>query len=746
MPFYFARMADREVQIQAGICTFVYKPGGTRRCVYLYLKLHPTNKIFLRHAVYRSIYNMKTTVFVCLLLWANCTWAQQPKIQQQAITLKTVVEKHHISPRAIDDRFSEDLFNDIIKAADPEKIYFTAENITQLSVYKNQLDDELRDNGWNFLPQLATLMLQRSELMFNWLQEILSRDFEFATPQEFIPHTAKSAFEPNDAALKKYMQLFLKAAILQNMAADAYRDSTKKPDLKTIQARQTSYRKELLDDFSKSAKRKRDAKALSSFLEETYLQSLAGCFDPHTHYFSPKEYEHFMADLSGGQVIYGFSLGENDQHEIVIRKLAPGSPAWKCGELHRDDVLLSMEFEDKSKINFRNKTLEEVNTYVTLAQGKKITLTVKKKDGAIKEVSLYAEKVNTDDGLVKSFILEKEKKIGYIALPDFYGANGETTNGCASDVATEILRLKKENISGLIIDLRYNGGGSMAEAIDMAGIFIDDGPLFQERMKNDKARAMKDMNRGTIFDGPLLVLVNGVSASASEILAGTLQDYHRAIIAGGKTFGKATAQIVLPIDTSGKFEHPDAKGEPEFGFIKVTAGRLYRLNGLAAQHQGIVPDIEMPDMIAAYDVAEKNLPHSLVPDAVNANTYYKPLPPLNITTAKTRSEQRQNSSPVFKNIRQEIMEKTAENKNPVRIPLKWDLFEKYYRNELKKTQEEEDEPGTPNGFTVDITGFEKERAKINSDLLEANKEWKKRVQKSPYINEAFLILMDQINK
>ncbi len=690
---------------------------------------------------------MKIAAIVALLIIAVSGSSQQSPIQQQAITLKRVIERNHTQPRAVDDRFSENLFNDLVKQADPDKLFFTRDDINQLAVFKSQLDDELRGNGWLFLPKITGILAQKSAFVKTMVKDILERELEFSSNQEFIPHNEKSDFEANNEALKKYWQLYLKSEVLTGLASFATADSTKKLSRKELPAKEKAIRAELLEEIKQQYRDAFNEKEIAAFLEETYLKCLAACFDPHTNYLPPKEYESFTADLSGGQIIYGFQLKENERNEVIIARLAPGSPAWKCGELHREDVVTAIQYGTGPEVIINKESVAEVNELIARANGEKIVLTVRKKDGAIKTVPLKPEKVNTDEGLVKSFILERGKKAGYIALPDFYEANGETTRGCAADVASEIIRLKKENIDGLILDLRYNGGGSMQEAIEMAGIFIDDGPLFQLKTGNEKTKTVKDINRGTIYDGPMVVLVNGASASASEILAATLQDYRRAIIAGGKTFGKSTGQVIFPVDTTGKFDHPGSREVPPFGYVKVTLSKIYRLPGTTAQHSGVTPDVILPDPTEVYGMHESKLPYSIIPDAVNANTYYKPLNMPNTAGAKSSSEQRQAGSDGFKKLKSNIAQQLAERNTQKKIPLKWELFEQYYRGELKKARAENEEPKEPaNAVKADVTSFEKERLKINPDHAEANNEWKKRIQNSLFINEAFQVLIDILNK
>jgi len=302
-------------------------------------------------------------------------------------------------------------------------------------------------------------------------------------------------------------------------------------------------------------------------------------------------------------------------------------------------------------VDVSDGSAEEVNAFISGDHGKSLTLTLKKTDGTTRKVTLQREQSATDDdnGRVRSFILKGAHRIGFISLPAFYTDwNGEEggSNGCADDVAKEIIKLKRENIEGLILDLRYNGGGSMLEAIALAGIFIDFGPVGMTKDKEGKVYTMKDVNRGSVYDGPLILLINGFTASASEMLAGTLQDYHRALIMGSPSFGKATAQVVLPLDTLFDEQHME-KMKTADNFLKVTIDRLYRVNGTSAQQTGVIPDIFLPDFTETQSEREKSLPFSLPNMTTEANKYYHPYPPISVEPLKSFSKSYMDTSRFF---------------------------------------------------------------------------------------------------
>ncbi len=378
------------------------------------------------------------------------------------------------------------------------------------------------------------------------------------------------------------------------------------------------------------------------FVSDEYCKAFASCFDPHTEFFPLTEKENFESELGNEHFRFGFTIKEDDAGGVIINGLEPGSPAFKCGLLNKGDKFKTLQWEGQSAIDVSDATAASLIEIVSQSNHNRLIITVVKEDGTLRTVTLMKEqKAADDDTKVKSFVLKGANTFGYISLPAFYSNwEDENTgdNGCANDVAKEILKLKKENIQGLILDLRYNGGGSLQEAVEMAGIFIDAGPVMQIQQRSaEKIFTLKDVNRGTVYDGPLIILVNGYSASASEVLAGTLQDYNRALIVGSATYGKATGQVVLPLDSSINSES-DTRNIKADNYLKVTDSKLFRVNGTSAQFSGVTPDIILPDLLQADPNREADEPFALQPSTIDANKYYKPYSPLQITTLQSEAK------------------------------------------------------------------------------------------------------------
>ena len=481
----------------------------------------------------------------------------------------------------------------------------------------------------------------------------------------------------------------------------------------------------------------------TTFISELYLNAIASCFDPHTNYFSPRGKEEFQAELSTEAFSFGVELDENDKGQIVIDRLVPGGPAWKSGELHKGDELLSLQWEGKEVVDMAGASLEDADELLDESNHDRLVFKVRKADGSTAVVLLRKEKLENEENIVKSFVLKGEKKIGYILLPGFYTEwENETGSSCANDVAKEIIKLKKENIDGLILDVRFNGGGSVGEALEMAGIFIDEGPLSAEKNKEGKQIALKDPNRGTIYDGPLALMVNGQSASASEMLAASLQDYKRAVIVGSNTYGKATMQQMFLLDTISK----KAALAADKDMVKITVAKLYRLNGESAQFNGVAPDVTLPDAFDVLEFREKFSKQALAPDTAKRNNYYKPLQPLPVNELAKRSAVRVNESSEFREIKKFIeTEKKMTTFTTITIPLKWDSFEKWMQQNEPQEEILKGEGTATKKFTVENHARDKELLRNNPYAKEVNEVWLQNLSEDIYIEEAFSVLLDLIN-
>jgi carboxyl-terminal processing protease len=363
---------------------------------------------------------------------------------------------------------------------------------------------------------------------------------------------------------------------------------------------------------------------------------------------------------------------------------------------------------------------------------------VRKKNGQLEKVTLQKRKLENDENIVKSFVLKGAKNIGYITLPSFYTRwEDEGGSKCAYDVAKEIVKLKRDSITGLILDLRYNGGGSMQEAIEMAGIFIDEGAICQFNEKGEKLVTLKDINRGVIYNGPLVILVNGYSASASELLAASLQDYNRALIVGSRTHGKGTSQQIYPLENKAATVISSSGN----AFVKLTGGKFYRVTGKSSQFYGVLPDIQIANPFDELGDYESKIPFALKPDTVGSYKYFKPMKELPKNGLQEKSTLRVSGNSKFKSIQMQAQQIRQERGG--KTLLTWEAVEKRIKEGYGFGQAK---PESSAGYMVLNNNADGKFFATNDVAKDINKSWRERIAADPYIEESFFILLDLINQ
>ena len=682
------------------------------------------------------------TILAFLFLFAKDSLSQSSAQQQVKALLQTIKEKHY-SPRTIDDNFSAAVFDKTFENLDPDKIFFTKADHSGFAIYRTTLDEELNGNTWIFLNKIVPVYRQRLLQADSIITDITSKPFDFLL-NDFLSTDLDTNWPETEKEKKAKWYQTLKYETLEGLAdiASIQYSQTKAIDKKAVFVKEMQVRLMIKSRHLRQVRSiLQSAEGFENYVQSIYLDVIASCFDPHTNYFPETEKQNFESALSKDGYYFGFILGENEKGEASILHLDPGGPAWKTGELNNGDVFLQMKWQGKEPIDLVGAEAAEISSLLDGSNNELLELTVKKTNGQVKSVQLRKEKRGgTDQDIVKSFLLNGDKKIGYISLPGFY-TEWESGGGssCANDVAKEIVKLKKESIHGLILDLRFNGGGSLGEALDLAGIFIEEGPLCLIKQKDGKVVTLKDPNRGTIYDGPLLLLVNGQSASASELVAGSLQDYNRALIAGSATFGKATAQQIFPLQAG------TSVITKEKGYAKITMEKLYRVTGKAAQRNGVIPDVPIPDIFDKLTYREKDMPHSLIDDTVKRNAYYKPLGQLPISLVSVKSATRLGADKNFLQIvsLQKMIAEETQHTQPV--SLKWDEVEKELIKEITNGfPQMKSGEAIVTAYKADNHGYDKNRLGNDELFSLINKHWVKRLENDIYIEEAYRILADFI--
>lgn len=695
----------------------------------------------------RGAYKKIIFFFLSLFTFFSLVYAQPVnKAAADAYVITRMVQKFHVQPRALNDSLSNDFYNNFLKVLDGGKIFFTMEDIAKLQQYRLKLDEEISGKKTAFLQMVINLYGQRTSQADSIIDNICKQSFGFSSAEKYTVREDTS-YPANAAGMRNKLYKLIKLSVLKSLikSSDKISTLTAATQKKYLDSAEQSLRKKVQINFKRAVTTMMQSPGgLQQAVSDIYCESLATCYDPHTSYFPLTEKENFESELGNGDYEFGFSTDEEDEGGVSISNLKPGSPAFKSGLLNEGDKIISVQWEGKESIDVSDASEEALDKIFAASNHDKITLTVKKVDGTTRQVTMMKEKIedSDDDNKVKSFLLKGEKTIGYISLPAFYEDWEDAekdVNGCANDVAKEIVKLKKENIDGLVLDLRYNGGGSVQEATELAGIFIDAGPVSQIKNSNGKTFILKDISRGTIYDGPLMILVNGYSASASEMLAGTLQDYNRAVITGNPTYGKATAQIVLPMDTTINLETFD-NSKKTSSYLKLTTDKLFRVSGATAQGYGVQPDILIPDESEAQPEHESDEQFWLHVTNIDANKYYKPYPPLPLTALKTIAANEIAKNDYFKKVN-EYVQQYAQLSKQKDISLRWDdaLQERKKRPAIF-TNPDLLKDTTAAGFSIENNAYEKQRLANDAGLQEINNDLKDYMMQDATLKIAYDVL------
>src|ERR1043165_243717 len=616
-------------------------------------------------------------LFLLLQFTIVCFCQKAGDYSSAAPVLKRMIELHHCNPKVVGPDAEKDLLRDFINHLDEEHLFFTAADVRLLQDKLPDLHDGLSGKSHKFLLAVGPLFQKRLKQADSTIVSTLQKPMEFKSPGQVQFANDSSDFATDDADLRNRWGRWLKYRMLYRLSNLLLADSTATSEsiLKQVPAQQVVVQK---TERRKISRVLEHHWGFQNFMGYIFCNTLANLYDPHTEFFPMADKENFVGEVSGEKYSFGVQIMENDKDEIEITHILPGSPAWKCGDLAAKDVLVQMQWEGKPVVDLSGADEEEVSMLLGETNHNRLSLTVRKSSGLLKTVTMVKEKLHAEENFVRSFLLNGEKRIGYVLLPGFY-TDWETAGGssCANDVAREILNLQKENIDGLILDLRNNGGGSMEEALQLSGIFIDEGVLGFQKDKTGKVQSLKDPNRGTVYDGPMVVMINGFSASASEMVAATLQDYNRAIIVGNPSFGKATMQEVLPLDTNLNMQtaRPEVYNKGNYDFAKITVGKLYRVSGGSNQLRGVQPDVNLPDVIAEIGYREVNVRYALAFDTVKRATVFHQLPPLPVRMLAAKSAARVSGDKIFTALKTALPSlKDLYNTTGAPLPLQFDTY------------------------------------------------------------------------
>lgn len=525
-----------------------------------------------------------------------------------------MLQQIHYAPPKLDDKFSTQVFTAYLQQLDGGKRFFLRDDLQQFRKYELQLDDEMRGKVVHFYKVVNTTFKQRLKESEVMVEELLKQPFKFNTQEVYNTNTDKLDYCKSADDLKKRWHNYLKFQVLgqyEDLLDIHTRDTANKQTEAQLEekARQTILRIEKRN-IANLTKLTTDEEAFN-----TYVNSITNLYDPHSNYFLPVDRREFQESLSG--VYYGIgALLADYQGKIGIGELMIGGPAWKSGQVEKGDIIVKVAQQGGKPVEVAGFMMSEVIKLTRGQQGTTVIITFRKADGSLKEVTIKREALQLDDTFVKSAIIEDSVKLGYISFPKFYTDFGDANGrSCAVDMARELARLQQENVKGIVIDIRDNIGGSLGEVINMIGLFIKEGPVVQVKGPAGEPYVSRVKGKAVLYDGPLVVLVNEMSASAAEIFAAAIQDYHRGIIVGSSsTYGKGSVQRPFGIGDSRNANTVNT----DLGTLHVTLQKYYRITGAATQLKGIEPDIKLPGIYEPYKIQEKNNPTALAWDTIQA--------------------------------------------------------------------------------------------------------------------------------
>jgi carboxyl-terminal processing protease len=651
------------------------------------------------------------------------------------------MQRSHFSPKELGDEFSENLHSTFLDMLDGQKRYFFKKDIALFESHKYTLDDEFRTLKTNFFDLTYSRYLERRNEVKLFYREILDSPFNFKKNEEINLdyQNQKHAVTPRQRYDKWRKQLKLSTLnILYNKLDDE--DKKANNDLsyikKSFKEIEEESRKITLDNMENYFSLMDEVREEDWF--NTFLNAFVSQFDPHSVYFAPVDKDRFDASMSGKYEGIGARLSKRNQ-QIKIVDIISGGPIWRDQSVDVGDQILMVRQQSGDPVDVQAMRLDDAIELIKGKAGTIVYITLKRVDGTVEEIPILRDTIELEESYLKSTLIKKgSNTFGLIHLPKFYvDFSDYKERNAAKDMAKEIVRLKGEGAKGIAIDLRNNGGGSLQTVVDMAGFFINEGPVVQVKTADDRTRVLKDRDGKTLWEGPLVILVNELSASASEILAAAMQDYQRAVVLGStQTFGKGTVQNILELN---RFISSSTYGN--LGALKYTTEKFYRISGESTQLEGVNSDVVTPDKYSYVDIGEKDEKNPLVWDKIASTKYSKWKGYTNYNQVIKRSTDRVTNDNLFK-----LIDKNAkwvrEQQNKDNYPLNFDLFSVEIDKDKSYADGFEILDDYTNSLKFTSLPYENKKMKSDTILAEKRRRWKKSLTKDMYVGEAISILED----
>ncbi len=693
-----------------------------------------------------------------------------PRETRLAAGVVALLEKEHVRPHPIDDAIARQAFERLIESLDPDKLLFLKPEVAILARDATGMDDQLRAGDFQLGRVAAQLVAVRRREVAKLVAGLLHKPLDFSRVESIETDSDKREHPANRSELEDRWRKTLKLQVLDRIGrmedlaqarmegAGAKDDDKLEPTAReqkepiptTFEAREQKAREDLAKSFAGRFTRLGKSEPLEA--AEAFINAFAGIFDPHTNYLAPAQQENFNIEISGSLEGIGAVLSEEDEY-ILVRELVPGGAAWREGELEAGDLILSVKQHGGEPVDLAGMRINDVVRMIRGPKGTEVTLQVRKNDARLSSIAITRDVVVVEASYARGAILDlgpKHEATGYIHLPGFYGntraSKGQTPERNATDDVRSLLqRFAAKQVPAVILDLRGNGGGLLNHATGIAGLFVDQGPIVQVRGSQNRIQILGDQEPGVTFAGELVVLVDRFSASASEILAGALQDYQRALIVGaGPTHGKGTVQAIVDLDSryGGSEEAP-------LGVVKLTIQQFFLVDGESTQAQGVSPDVMLPDPAAHVDTRELSLDHA-IPWSKVAKLPATPWVhgPWTVDALAAKSRTRVTAVPAFNQIKARgefLLKRREQTQWPLATPA-WNALRKQERADLEKLDPKLSAETAR--FTVKAIEYRPPTASPEPSAHPAEdtgtERWSKNLAHDPWVEEALFLVADMI--
>jgi len=652
-----------------------------------------------------------------------------------------VLDRGHFDPKDINDVFSENAYMSYLENIDGQHRFFLKSDINSFNFYRHLIDDEIKNTQVEFFNLSFEKLMERMSQVEGFYKSLLETPFDFSIKDEINLDFKKASYANNLTELRSIWRKRLKLNALERFTSKKDEEVQKLEIdvsyvMKTDSELEVKAREIISENMDAFFERYNDLNRKDWF--SIYINSIVLQFDPHTSYLAPNDKDRFDASMSGEFEGIGARLQKRNQ-EVKIVEVISGGPVWRDELLEIGDIILKVAQPNKEAVDISGMRLDDSIKLIKGPKGTQVILTIKRVDGSIEDVKVTRDVVILEETYARSSLITNDKEsFGLIELPKFY-VNFQDYNqrNAATDVKKELEQLKQKNVKGIILDLRNNGGGSLKTVVEMAGYFIKEGPVVQVKSTGGKKEVLKDIDPRIVWDGPLVILVNEFSASASEIIAAALQDYKRAIILGSKqTFGKGTVENVFDLNrmiTGGTYG--------DLGALKVTTDKFYRINGRSTQLEGVKSDVVFPNRYAYVEMGEKDQDNPLAWDSISP-ALYKTFEGLNnYEYSLSRSKQRVKDNPILTLIDEQALWIKKQQEN---YTYSLDFTSYKATRESNKTYSERFKKLGDYESSLEFQWLPEAglQAEVNDDLIIKRKRWQKSLKKDIYISEAIEILKD----